>query len=215
MKTSAQFGDMVDGYSVPVLNEREIRASAGILFLGAFLSLMFIIFQGNFVAAKYFVIIFLLDFIIRLHITPRQAPTLILGRWIVRNQLPEFVGAAQKQFAWKIGLLLASLMFVLLIVLNTYSFLTGLICLICLLFLFFESVFGICLGCIVYKRFYPEEAKYCPGESCELNDQHETQKIKRSQWTTFFVFVFGMTLLLYALSGIIGLRPENLWEFLF
>jgi hypothetical protein len=27
-----QFGEDVEGYNVPVLNEREIRASAGILF---------------------------------------------------------------------------------------------------------------------------------------------------------------------------------------
>ena len=38
------FGELVEGYTIPVLNEREIRASAGILFLAVFLSLMFIVF---------------------------------------------------------------------------------------------------------------------------------------------------------------------------
>ena len=28
-----QFGEVVEGYNIPVLNERDIRASAGILFL--------------------------------------------------------------------------------------------------------------------------------------------------------------------------------------
>jgi len=34
-----QFGETVEGYSIPVLNEREIRAAAGILFLGVFIFL--------------------------------------------------------------------------------------------------------------------------------------------------------------------------------
>ena len=36
------FGETVAGYNIPVLNEREIRASAGILFLFMFIAIMFI-----------------------------------------------------------------------------------------------------------------------------------------------------------------------------
>ncbi|MBL7729555.1 MAG: hypothetical protein JNM88_00135, partial [Chitinophagaceae bacterium] len=43
-----QFGEYVEGYDFPVLNEREIRAAAGILFLATFMSLMFIIFRNDF-----------------------------------------------------------------------------------------------------------------------------------------------------------------------
>ena len=32
MKKVKQFGETVEGYNIPVLNEREIRASAGILY---------------------------------------------------------------------------------------------------------------------------------------------------------------------------------------
>ena len=39
-----KFGEKVEGYDIPVLNEREIRAAAGILFLATFTSLMFILF---------------------------------------------------------------------------------------------------------------------------------------------------------------------------
>jgi len=35
-----KFGEDVEGYTIPVLNEREIRASAGVLFLVLFISLM-------------------------------------------------------------------------------------------------------------------------------------------------------------------------------
>jgi hypothetical protein len=52
MKKIIKFGETVEGYDIPVLNEREIRAAAGILFLATFLSLMFILFNGNFVPIK-------------------------------------------------------------------------------------------------------------------------------------------------------------------
>ena len=47
-------------------------------------------------------------------------------------------------------------MFTFMVVVNAYSFITGIICLICLLFLFFESAFGICLGC----QLYPPIARF-------------------------------------------------------
>ena len=34
------FGEAVEGYAVPVLNEREVRASAGILFFFALVSFL-------------------------------------------------------------------------------------------------------------------------------------------------------------------------------
>lgn len=144
MKKVVRFGEVVEGYNIPVFNEREIRAAAGILFLATFLSLMFILFKGNFVPIKYIITLFLTDFLIRVFINPKFSPTLILGRLIVRNQTPEYVGAAQKKFSWIIGVVLSASMFVFFIIVNAYSPFTGIICLICLIFLFFESAFGIC-----------------------------------------------------------------------
>ena len=43
MNKLIQFGEHVEGYNISVLNEREIRASAGMLFLLLFISLMLII----------------------------------------------------------------------------------------------------------------------------------------------------------------------------
>ena len=99
-----KFGEDVEGYNIPVLNEREIRASAGILFLVIFISLMLIIFKSNFLLIKYVITLFLADFIIRVFINPKFSPLLIIGRLIVRNQVPEYVGAQQKKFAWIIGI---------------------------------------------------------------------------------------------------------------
>src|SRR6185436_12792957 len=106
-----QFGENVEGYNIPVLNEREIRAAAGILFLATFISLMLILFKNNFLLIKYVITLFLTDFVIRVFVNPKYSPTLILGRLIVSNQVPEYVGARQKKFAWRIGLALSATMF--------------------------------------------------------------------------------------------------------
>jgi hypothetical protein len=151
MSKLIQFGENVEGYNIPVLNEREIRAAAGILFLATFISLMFILFKNNFLPIKYVLTAFLVDFIIRVFINPKFSPTLIMGRLIVSNQTPEYVGAQQKKFAWIIGVILSATMFIFMVVINSYSPITGVICFVCLMFLFFESAFGICLGC----KFYP------------------------------------------------------------
>ena len=175
MKKIIKFGENVEGYDIPVLNEREIRAAAGILFLATFISLMQIMFKNNFLPIKYVITLFLTDFIIRVFISPRYSPTLIIGRLIVSNQVPEYVGAQQKKFAWIIGVALSALMFIFMVVVNSYSPITGLVCLICLIFLFFESAFGICLGCKFYSLFYKEKAQYCPGEVCDRKAKQDIQ----------------------------------------
>ncbi|WP_347841387.1 DUF4395 domain-containing protein [uncultured Draconibacterium sp.] len=178
-----QFGENVQGYSIPVLNEREIRAAAGILFM-----LMFISIQqaaaGDFTLLKYAIIAFLSDMLIRVFVSPRFAPTLIIGRWIVRNQTPEYVGARQKKFAWKIGVALALIMLVLVVIVNSFSPISGIICMVCLLFLFFEAAFGICLGCKFYPLFFKDKVQYCPGEVCDIKSRHEIQK---TNWTHLLI----------------------------
>jgi hypothetical protein len=93
------FGEKVEGFDVKVLNEREVRASAGILFFFAMISFMNALLLGNFYMTKIFVIIFMVDFFIRIFINPKFSPSLILGRFFVKNQKPEYVGAPQKKFA--------------------------------------------------------------------------------------------------------------------
>ena len=194
-----KFGEVVDGYNIPVLNEREIRAAAGILFLMMFTTIMVVVMKGNFTPLKYAVVVFMVDILVRVLVNPKYSPTLIIGRLIVRNQTPEYVGAKQKKFAWIIGIVLALTMFVHLVVINAASPITGLICLICLIFLFFESAFGICLGCKFYSWIYKEKAQYCPGEVCEIKDRHEIQKTSWSQILivlAFFAFIF-LTVVLF------------------
>ena len=46
----------------------------------------------------------------------------------------------------------------------------------CLVFLFFESAFGICLACLVYNMFYKKEASLCAGETCKEVTKQDIQK---------------------------------------
>jgi hypothetical protein len=207
-----QFGEDVGGYNVPVLNEREIRASAGILFVFMLISLMFILFKGNFLMIKYVIIVFFSDFIVRVFVSPKFSPLLIIGRLVVSRQVPEYVGAAQKKFAWKIGLALSTLMFFLLVVLNSYSIVTGLTCLVCLVFLFFESSFGICLGCLFYSLFYKEEAVNCAGEQCEAQEKQEIQKTSLLQIVIIPCFIVYVILTIILFNNRFSESPTSLWK---
>lgn len=211
MKKTIQFGENVEGYNVPVLNEREVRAAAGLLFLATYTSLMFIMFKGNFIPIKYVIAIFLTDFLIRVFINPRFSPTLIIARLIVHNQTPEYVGAPQKKFAWIIGVVLAATMFVLMVIMNSYSMITGIICLICLIFLFFESVFGICLGCMFYPLFFKEKIQLCPGDVCEVKEKQDIQKTSISQLVVLLVFVALIVFTVYTMGDNLSKKPHDLF----
>ena len=211
MNKVIQFGENVDGYNIPVLNEREIRAAAGILFVVIFYSFLLILLKGNFLPAKYAVTLFLTDLLIRVFISPRFSPFLIIGRLIVRNQVPEYVGAAQKRFAWIIGIFLSAIMFVFLVIVNAYSPITGIGCLICLFFLFFEAAFGICLGCKFYSLVYKQKAQYCPGEVCDVKSKQNIQKTSVMQLLIVFAFIGYLLLTMFLFNGYYRKPPYDLF----
>lgn len=163
-----QFGQPLPGYDVPVLNERAVRASAGILFLLAMVSFMNAWMLGNFQPTRLFVLGFLVDFTIRVFINPGLAPSLIIGQWIVRKQQPEWVGAPQKRFAWVIGFLLALIMWYLVVLNNVIGPINLVVCALCLSLLFFETAFGICIGCTLYQFIRQKKAQLCPGAVCAV-----------------------------------------------
>jgi Domain of unknown function (DUF4395) len=181
MTSIFQFGESLPAYPVRVLNEREARAGAGIFFFLALVGLMQVMLKGQFAMTQFVVITFFIDFAIRVLINPRYAPSLILGRFAVRNQTPEYVGAPQKRFAWALGLALSVVMFFMVIVNDIRGPATMLICVTCILLLFFETSFGICLGCMIYNAFTKNKAQLCPGEVCEIKEKHEIQKINLAQ----------------------------------
>ncbi len=212
MSRIIKFGETVEGYDIPVLNEREIRGAAGILFLMMFISILKVIMLGDFLLLKYAVTIFLTDILIRVFINPKYSPSLIIGRLIVRNQVPEYVGAGQKKFAWIIGVILSSVIFIHLVVVNAFSPITGLICFICLIFLFFESAFGICIGCNVYSLFYKEKTQYCPGEVCEVKSKVDIQKTSRAQVLVVFGFIVFIILATFLFNNNLKEKPYYLFR---
>lgn len=165
--TLFQFGQTRPEFAVPVLNERAVRASAGILFVVALITFMHAFLLGNFQPTRVFVVAFVLEFALRLLVNPQLAPVYMLGQWVVRHQQPEWVGAPQKRFAWGIGLALGLSMFWLLVVQQVIGPVNMLVCGLCLVFMFFESAFGICLGCKVYNLFNKTQAQLCPGGVCD------------------------------------------------
>ena len=211
MEKIIAFGERVPGYDIPVFNEREVRAAAGILFLIIFISLMIIIFKNDFSLAKYSITFFLTDFIIRVFINPKFSPSLIVGRLIVRNQTPEYVGAKQKKFAWTIGVVLSAIMFVFLLLVNAYSPITGIVCLMCLIFLFFESAFGICLACKLYASIFRDKVQYCPGEVCDAKSKQDIQKTSGTQLLVVLGFVAYIILVVFLFNGEFNKKPYDLF----
>ncbi|MFA6190750.1 MAG: DUF4395 domain-containing protein [Sulfurimonas sp.] len=175
-----KYGEKVEGYDVRVVNEREARAGAGLLFAFGLISLLNSAMLGHVIFTKYFITFFTFDFLIRV-INPSYSPSLLIGRFFVRNQTPEYVGATQKRFAWAVGLILAAPMFYTLVIDFTPTPIKVLICIICLLLLMSESAFSICVGCKVYNMIYKEKATNCPGGACEIKRKEKIQTYNAAQ----------------------------------
>ncbi|TXT38113.1 MAG: hypothetical protein FD135_3071 [Comamonadaceae bacterium] len=182
-----QFGQHQPEFAIPVLNERAVRASAGLLFLVGLVAFMNAWLVGNFALTRVFVVVFLVDFSIRILINPKFSPTLVLGHWVVRKQQPEWVGAPQKRFAWAIGWALALVMLYLVVLNNLIGPVNLIVCALCLTLMFFEAAFGICLGCKIFKMLSPEKAQHCPGGVCEL-PAADRPTISAVQWLVVALF---------------------------
>ena len=181
MNKLLQFGECVDGYAVPVLNEREARAGAGLLFGAAMPSFVYAYMTMDFRYTQIFITFFMLDFIIRVLINPRYAPSLIIGRFFVANQTPEYVGAAQKRFAWSIGLILSIIMFVIVVIMEIMTPIKIWICSACLILLFSETAFGICIGCVLYRWITRTPPVLCPGNVCATRQKESIQTLSLAQ----------------------------------
>jgi hypothetical protein len=172
------FGETIEGYNYPVLNERAIRASAGIMLLLASIASINGFILKNYYVIPYIVGFLLLNFLIGVFVNPKFVPTFMLGSWIVSKQKPIYVGAIQKRFAWSLGIILSGTIFFLSFKLLSNPSYFGPVCqlcIICILLMYLESVFGICVGCKLYGlaiKFKlmkkPVEKPNCIGDSCEL-----------------------------------------------
>ncbi len=186
-------GENVQGYDIPVLNEREVRAGAGILFFFSLTVFLGAWHADQLLPGQMMIVAFFVDFLIRVF-NPCFSPSLILGRIVVAHQTPEYTAASPKRFAWWIGLGLASIMLVTIVFMHNMSLLNFAICGVCIVLLFMESSFGICLGCIVYNKLLKQEMTLCAGGVCEIKHKEPIQEVKPLQLIVligFIVFLYG------------------------
>ncbi len=172
-----EFGEYVEGKSFRMLDERQVRAAAGIMFLaGAIASINGFILQ-RFEVIPYIAGFLVLNFSIAVFINPKFSPAILLGRIFVRKQSPMPIGAIQKKFAWSLGLVLSTAILILsILTLKDASYFEPvcLLCIVCLILLYLETAFGICVGCKIYFLAIklkllpkPTERPNCMGDVCE------------------------------------------------
>ena len=185
------FGEEIKEYDFKVINEREARASAGLMFLFGMVSLFSVFTLRTLLWVELFTITFIVEFFVRLLFNPKYAPYMMLASFIVQNQKAEWVEARPKRFAWGLGGILAIVMSYYLIF-DIISVLRFALCFVCLTLLFLESSFGICLGCILYK-FLEIKLLKCPGGVCKIKKAKAYEKRK----IFFLIFFFTLFLAIY------------------
>ena len=176
---TVSFGEYIEGKNFKVVDERRMRASAGImLLLGIIASINGFILQ-NYSVIPYISGFLVLNFIIGIFINPKFSPTIFVSYLLIRKQSPLPIGAVQKKFAWSLGLVLSTTIFGLsLLLLKDATFFEPvcMLCIICLALLYLETAFGICVGCKIYflsirlkllKK--PVEKPNCMGDACEVD----------------------------------------------
>lgn len=172
------FGKNIEGRGYKVLEERQMRASAGIMFLLGIIAFINGFILQNFQVIQYIAGFLVLNFSIGIFINPKFSPSMFIAYVFVRKQSKIYIGAIQKKFAWSLGLAMTLVVFILSFFLLKdiqYFEPVCILCLICLILLFFETAFGICIGCQLYflslrlkliKK--PIERPNCMGDSCEI-----------------------------------------------
>jgi len=174
------YGEKVPGYDVTVINEREARAAGGILFMLGMLVIFMGIGYNHVLTARVYLGFLFIDFTARM-ISPKYSPSLLLGKFMVRNQTPEYVGGAQKRFAWTLGWLISIPMMQWFVLHWDITFYKVLICILCLTLMFLESAFSICVGCWIYKTLIDKEPEHCPGGVCEVRRKEPIQTFNLMQ----------------------------------
>jgi len=177
-----QYGKIIPGLTIhskaalyPVLNERAIRAGAGIMFIVGLFAFFQAFYLDEFIFIKVFVSVFFFDFFMKVVVGTKFSPVSQLANLIVSKQAPEYVGAVQKRFAWSIGLFLSSIMIIMLFVLGVQGLPNLIVCGTCLSFMFLETSFGICVGCKIYNYLVgikiistSDYKPACPSNVCSI-----------------------------------------------
>lgn len=175
-----EYGEKVPGYDVTVINEREARAAAGILFMLGMIVIFVGIGYNHIIVARVYLAFLFFDFFARV-ISPNYSPSMLLGKFVVRNQKVEYVGGLQKRFAWTLGWFISWPMVYWFVLHWDITFYKVMVCVLCLSLMFLETAFGICVGCMIYKAIIKEDPKHCPGGVCEIQQKEPIQTFNPMQ----------------------------------
>ena len=186
-----EYGEHVPGYDVTVINEREARAAAGILFMLGMIVIFVGIGYNHVIVARVYLAFLFLDFTARM-ISPKYSPSLLLGKLVVQHQKPEYTGGLQKRFAWTLGWLIAIPMMDWFVLHWDITFYKVLICILCLTLMFLEAAFSVCVGCMIYKFIIKEGPKHCPGGVCEVRTKEPIQMFNPAQKAITALTIAGL-----------------------
>jgi len=195
-KILLDYGEKVPGYDVTVINEREARAAGGILFMLGMLVIFMGIGYNHIMTARVYLGFLFIDFTARM-ISPKYSPSLLLGKFMVQKQTPEYVGGAQKRFAWTLGWLISIPMMQWFVLHWDITFYKVLVCILCLTLMFLESAFSICVGCLIYKTVIDKEPEHCPGGVCEVRRKEPIQTFNPIQKLIAILTVIGFVVGIY------------------
>lgn len=181
MTTTLTYGQRISGIEVDgrelqaaVFNEREVRASAGLLMMLGTVVFFIALLDKNYIPLRVTAAYFLFEFTIRITVGLHRTPSGLIARLLTRAYPPEWVSAKPKRFAWTFAAAIALTMTVI-----TNVGITGYIprtfCLICIVLLWLESVLGFCAGCWMYSLLVRRgwastdpAFEVCAGGVCEI-----------------------------------------------
>jgi hypothetical protein len=157
---------------MPVINENEARAAAGLTMLMGAVAFSYAYFERRYLPLQIVAVFFFVEFAVRLTAGLSRSPIGLLAGWMPRREAPYWVSAKPKRFAWTLGLTMSGAMAVITNV-GIRGWLPRSVCLLCLALMWLESVLGLCLGCEFYgllvRRGWArrdEAFEICPHGAC-------------------------------------------------
>ena len=195
-KFLTEYGEHVPGYDVTVINEREARAAAGLLFMLGMIVIFVGIGYNHIIVARVYLAFLFIDFTARM-ISPKYAPSLLIAKFITRNQKPEYVGGLQKRFAWTMGWFISLPMMWWFVLHWDITFYKVMVCVLCLTLMFLEAAFSICVGCMIYKWIVREDPSHCPGGVCEVRQKEPIQQFNPIQATIAAITTVALVVGIY------------------
>ena len=157
-----------------VFDENQVRAAAGLTMVLGAVAFSYAYFDAQYIPLQAVSTLFFVEFLARLTVGLRYSPMGVIARAMTVRQVPDWVSAKPKRFAWTLGLGMAFSMMVI-----TNSGVRGMlprtICAICLTLMWMESVLGLCLGCkihalLVRRGWVTKDPAFevCAHGECEL-----------------------------------------------